>query len=159
MPCRQKKAAPKADPVDVRMSDPDQKRPPFGHKTTPLGYLRPDFPLPRPGGMIYLPRNATGDTRKQAFGFGGTRTPFRVVECSWVYAREKGEKLDPLDPRPALHVKTTMHVRRLTPQGPTSTAGGSASRGWNLQSSAHVTQTASWRSSSFAWSTPRSTKS
>jgi hypothetical protein len=58
----------------------------------------------------------TGDTKKQAFGFGGTRTPFRVLERGWVYARDKGEKFDPLDPKPALHVKTTLHVRRLTPK-------------------------------------------
>ena len=113
---RKPKAAPKRDLVEVWLSDPDQKRPPFGHKTTPLEYLPPDGPLPRPGDIIHLPRNVTGDTKKQAFGFGGTRTPFRVVECGWVYHREKGEKFDPLDPKPALHVKTTMHVQRLTPK-------------------------------------------
>ena len=58
----------------------------------------------------------TGDSREQAFGYGGTRTPFRVVECSFVYARDKGERFDPLHPRPAVHVKTTMHVRRLSPK-------------------------------------------
>jgi hypothetical protein len=116
MPRKQQKAEPKPDLVEVWLSDPDQKRPPFGHETKPLEYLPPDALLPRPGDIIHLPRNVTGDTKKQAFGFGGTRTPFRVVECSWVYARDKGEKFDPLDPKPALHVKTTMHVRRLTPK-------------------------------------------
>ena len=96
---RKPKAAPKPDLVEVWLSDPDQKRPPFGLKTTPLEYLSPDVPLPRPGDIIHLPRNVTGDTKKQAFGFGGTRTPFRVVECSWVYFRDKGEKFDPLDPQ------------------------------------------------------------
>ncbi len=32
------------------------------------------------------------------------------------YARDRSEKLDPLNPKPALHVKTTLHVRRLTPK-------------------------------------------
>ena len=113
---RKQKAEPKPDLVEVWLSDPDQKRPPFGHETTPLEYLAPEIPLPRPGDIIHLPRNVTGDTKKQAFGFGGTRTPFRVVECSWVYAREKGEKFDPLDPKPALLVKTTLHVTRLSPK-------------------------------------------
>jgi hypothetical protein len=102
--------------IEVWLSDPDQKRPPFGHETQPLEYLPADGPLPRPGDIIHLPRNVTGDTKKQAFGFGGTRSPFRVVECSYVYHREKGETFDPLDPKPALHVKTTMHVMRLTPK-------------------------------------------
>lgn len=116
MPKRDK-AAPKPRLVEVWLSDPDQKRPPFGHKTTPLEYLSAaDDTLPRPGDIIHLPRNVTGDTKKQAFGFGGTRTPFRVVECGFVYAREKGEKFDPLDPKPALLVKTTVHVRRLSPK-------------------------------------------
>ena len=76
----------------------------------------PMAPLPRAGDIIHLPRNVTGDTKKQAFGFGGTRTPFRVVECSHVYARERTEKVDTLHPTPAVHVKTTMHVRRLSPK-------------------------------------------
>jgi hypothetical protein len=116
MPRKQKKVEPKRDLVEVWLSDPDQKRPPFGRETTPLEYLPPDLPLPHPGDIIHLPRNVTGDTKKQAFGFGGTRTPFRVLERGWVYARDKGEKFDPLDPKPALHVKTTLHVRRLTPK-------------------------------------------
>jgi hypothetical protein len=102
--------------IEVWLSDPDQKRPPFGHETTPLEYLSGSDPLPRPGDIIHLPRNVTGDTKKQAFGFGGTRTPFRVVECSFVYARDKGEKFDPLQPKPAVHVKTTVHVMRLSPK-------------------------------------------
>ena len=102
--------------IEVWLSDLDRKRPPFGLETRPLEYLPADGPLPRPGDIIHLPRNVTGDTKKQAFGFGGTRSPFRVVECSHVYHRDKGETLDPLDPRPALYVKTTMHVRRLAPK-------------------------------------------
>ena len=102
--------------VEVWLWDPSQKRPPFGHQTTPLEYLSADSPLPRAGDIVHLPRNVTGDTKKQAFGFGGTRTPFRVVECSHVYARDKNEKLDPAHPAPATYVKTTMHVKRLSPQ-------------------------------------------
>ena len=102
--------------VEVWLWDPSQKRPPFGHKTTPLEYLPDDGTLPRRGDIIHLPRNVTGDSKKQAFGFGGTRTPFRVVECGHVYARAKGDAFDPLDPQPAGHVKTTMHVKRLSPQ-------------------------------------------
>ena len=103
-------------PIEVWLWDPDQKRPPFGHKTTPLEYLPPDAPLPQVGDIIHLPRNVTGDTKKQAFGFGGTRTPFRVVERSQVYFRDKSEVVDPLDPRPAAYVKTTIHVKRLSPK-------------------------------------------
>lgn len=102
--------------IEVWLWDPDQKRPPFGHRTKPLEYLPADAPLPRAGDIIHLPMNVTGDTQKQAFGFGGTRTPFRVVECSFVYAREKGETFDSLNPLPAVHVTTTMHVKRLSPK-------------------------------------------
>ncbi|HET6476763.1 MAG TPA: hypothetical protein VFH93_11875 [Thermoleophilia bacterium] len=101
-------------PIEVWLWDPDQKRPPFGHTTTPLEYLPADAPLPRAGDIIHLPRNVTGDTNKQAFGYGGTRTPFRVVEYGHIYARERGEKVDPLHPTSAVHVKTTMHVKRIS---------------------------------------------
>ncbi len=118
MPVKRKSGSTKAPPalIEVWLLDPETKRPPFGHKTTPLEYLPADAPLPRAGDIIHLPRNVTGDTKKQAFGFGGTRTPFRVVECSHVYAREKSEKIDPLHLTPAVHVKTTMHVKRLSPK-------------------------------------------
>jgi hypothetical protein len=102
--------------IEVYLLDPGQKRPPFGHETTPLEYLPDDGPLPRAGDIIHLPRNVTGDTKKQAFEFGGTRTPFRVVECGHVYARDKGEVVDPMHPSPAVHVRTTMHVQRLSPK-------------------------------------------
>ena len=118
MPVKKKSGSTKAEPglIEVWLWDPDQKRPPFGHKTVPLEYLPADAALPRAGDIIHLPRNVTGDTKKQAFGFGGTRTPFRVVECRHVYAREKTEKIDSLHPTPAVHVKTTLHVRRLSPK-------------------------------------------
>jgi hypothetical protein len=121
------KPAPKPELVEVWLSDPDQKRPPFDHKTTPLEYLPADGPLPRPGDIVHLPRNVTGDTKKQAFGYGGTRTPFRVVECGYVYARAKGEKFDPLDPKPAVLAKTAVHVRRL------SEAEAYDDRGWERE--------------------------
>ena len=116
MMARTDKPAPKPELVEVWLWDPSQKRPPFAHETTPLEYLPADAQLPRVGDIIHLPRNVTRDTKKQAFGFGGTRTPFRVMECSHVYAREKGEEFDSLNPKPAVHVKTTMHVQRLTPK-------------------------------------------
>jgi hypothetical protein len=106
----------KPELVEVWLWDPSQKRPPFAHKTTPLEYLPADAQLPRVGDIMHLPRNVTGDTKKQAFTFGGTRTPFRVMECGHVYAREGGEKLDALDPQPAVHVKVTLYAQRLTPQ-------------------------------------------
>ena len=102
--------------IEVWLWDTSQKRPPFGHQTAPLEYLPDDGPLPRAGDIIHLPRNVTGDTKKQAFEFGGTRTPFRVVEFGHVYARDKSEVVDPFDPRPAVHVRTTMHVERLSPK-------------------------------------------
>jgi hypothetical protein len=102
--------------IEVWLLDPGQKRPPFGHETTPLEYLPDDGVLPRAGDIIHLPRNVTGDTKKQAFEFGGTRTPFRVVECGHVYARDKGEAVDAMHPSPAVHVRTTMHVQRLSPK-------------------------------------------
>jgi hypothetical protein len=117
MPGKKKSGSTERKPglVEVWEWDPDQKRPPFGHKTTPLEYLPADAPLPRAGDIVHLPRNVTGDTKKQAFEFGGTRTPFRVVECGHVYARDKGEVVDPLHPTAAVHVRTTLHVKRLSP--------------------------------------------
>jgi hypothetical protein len=108
----------KAQPglVEVWLWDPSKKRAPFAHKTNPLEYLPADAPLPRVGDIIHLPRNVTGDTKEQAFGYGGTRTPFRVMECSHIYAREKREKFDPLDPKPAVHVRTNIFVERLGPK-------------------------------------------
>jgi hypothetical protein len=107
---------PKPALIEVWLWDPSHKRPPFAHATDPLEYLPADAPLPRVGDIIHLPRNVTGDTKKQAFGFGGTRTPFRVKECSHVYARDKKEKFDRLDPTPAVHVRTSIHVERLGPK-------------------------------------------
>ncbi len=106
----------KPELVEVWLWDPSQKRPPFAHKTTPLEYLPADAQLPRVGDIMQLPRNVTGDTKKQAFTFGGTRTPFRVMECGHVYAREGGEEFDSLNPKPAVYVKTTLYVQRLTPK-------------------------------------------
>ena len=103
------------EPVEVWLWDPSQKRPAFAHKTNPLEYLPADAPLPRVGDILMLPRNVTGDTKKQAFAYAGTRTPFIVTECEYLYFREKDERLDKLDPKPARHVKTMVTVRRLTP--------------------------------------------
>jgi hypothetical protein len=108
----------KAQPglVEVWLWDTSKKRAPFAHATNPLEYLPADAPLPRVGDIIHLPRNVTGDTKEQAFGYGGTRTPFRVKECSHIFAREKREKFDPLDPKPAVYVRTNIFVERLGPK-------------------------------------------
>jgi len=118
MPGKKKSKSTKEEPelIEVWLLDPENKRPPFGHKTVPLEYLPAGRPLPRSGDIIHLPRNVTGDTKRQAFGFGGTRTPFRVVECGHVYARGRTEKVDPLEPTPAVAVKTMVFVRRLSPK-------------------------------------------
>jgi hypothetical protein len=102
--------------VEVWLWDPSQKRPAFGHETRPLEYLPADAPIPRVGDVIMLPPNVTGDTKDQAFAYGGTRTPFRVTECEYVYSRGRDEKPDMLDPKPARHVKTIVSVRRLAPE-------------------------------------------
>jgi hypothetical protein len=100
--------------VEVWLSEPSEKRAAFSHAAVPLEYLPVDAPLPRVGDLVVLPRNVTGDDPAQAFAYGGTRTPFRVVECEYVYARETNERIDAVDPRPARHVKTIIMVERMT---------------------------------------------
>ena len=97
--------------IEVWLSDPEHKRPPFGHETKPLEYLPDDGSAARAGDIIHLPRNVTGDTKKQAFEFGGTRTPFRVIECGHVYARDKGEVVDPMRSEPR-RARADHHARQ-----------------------------------------------
>lgn len=99
--------------VEVWLWDPGQKRAPFSHAARPLEYLPPDAPLPRVGDLVVLPPNVTGDTREQAFAYGGTRTPFRVMDVEHVFAREKGEKFHPVHPTPARYLRTVVSVQRL----------------------------------------------
>jgi hypothetical protein len=106
---------PMSELVEVWLWEPDAKREPFAHESRPLEYI-PAAPLPRNGDIIHLPPNLTGDTTEQAFGYGGTRTPFRVMECSHVYSREKDEKLDVGSLMPAVYVKTLIFVERLSPK-------------------------------------------
>ncbi len=114
-----KKADRKADkrtagePVEVWLLEPGEGRPPFSFHG-PLEYLPPDPPLAQVGDLILLPTNVTGDTKAQAFAWGGTLTPFKVVEREHVYFREKDEKVDPRKVKPARYVRSMILVRRLS---------------------------------------------
>ena len=102
--------------VEVWLWDPHAQRKPFNRAATPIEYLPVDVPLPRAGDIVVLPPNLTGDGPGEAFTYGGTRTPFRVVECEHLYYRDKAERPDPLRPTPATHVKTLVFVRRMSEQ-------------------------------------------
>jgi hypothetical protein len=104
----------KSELIEVWLWDPGQKRAPFSHAARPLEYLPPDAPLPQVGDLLLLPPNVTGDTPEQAFAFGGTRTPFKVMEVEHVYARSKGKTFHPAHPTPAHFVRTIVSVQRLT---------------------------------------------
>jgi hypothetical protein len=99
--------------VEAWLVEPGQGRPPFTFGGA-LGYLPPDAPLPHVGDIVLLPKSGTGDSEEQAFAWAGTVTPFRVVEREHVYFRERDEKFDPLNPRPARYVRSVILVRRLT---------------------------------------------
>jgi hypothetical protein len=101
--------------VEVWLVEPDQGRPPFTFEGA-LEFLPPDAPLPGVGDVILLPRSGTGDSRAQAFAWGGTVTPFRVVEREHVYFRASKEKRDPRNVKAARYVRTMIAVRRLTPE-------------------------------------------
>ena len=75
-----------------------------------------DAPLPQVGDTILLPRKVTGDTKEQAFAWGGTLAPFRVIEVEHVYFRDSTEKFTLANPKPAQYVRTMIAVRRLTPE-------------------------------------------
>jgi hypothetical protein len=100
--------------IQVYLWEPGQGRPPFSFEPGALEYLPPDAPLPHVGDTILLPRNVTGDSEGQAFAWGGTLAPFRVIEVEHVYFRESNEKLVPANPAPARYVRTMIAVRRLT---------------------------------------------
>lgn len=102
----------KAEPIEVFLAEPGEGRPPFSFEGA-LEYLPADGPAPLVGDIILLPRGVTGDTRAQAFAWGGTLSPFRVVEREHVYFRDKREKFNPTDPRPARFVRTMICVHRL----------------------------------------------
>ena len=116
MPGRAKQRADgrsKREPIEVYVMEPGEGRPPFSFRGA-HEYLPADGPMPVVGDIVLLPRQVTGDTKKQAFAWGGTLAPFLVVEREHVYFREKGDKLDPTSPKPAHYVKTVVNVRRLT---------------------------------------------
>ena len=93
--------------------EPGGKRPPFTFDGA-LEYLPPAPPLPQVGDMLLLPRNVTGDTKEQAFAWGGKLSPFRVVEREHVYFRESDEKIDRRHVKPARYMRSLILVRRLT---------------------------------------------
>jgi hypothetical protein len=101
------------EPVEVWLLEPGEGRPPFSFHG-PLEYLPPEPPHAQVGDIILLPRNVTGDTKAQSFAWGGTLTPFKVVEREHVYFRDKGEKVDPRKVKPARYVRSMILVRRLS---------------------------------------------
>jgi len=105
---------PAMQPVEVWLWEPGAKAKAFDYAADPIEYLPADAPLPRSGDIIVLPPNLTGDGKREAFAYAGTRTPFKVVECEHVYYRSKAERHDPAAPRPARQVKTLIFVRRMS---------------------------------------------
>lgn len=110
----ERKGESKGEPVEVFLMEPGEGRPPFTHEPGPLEFLPPDAPLPDVGDVLLFPRKVTGDTKAQAFAWGGTVAPFVVVEREHLYFRDAAEKFDPLKPRPAHHLRSVILVRRLT---------------------------------------------
>jgi hypothetical protein len=104
----------KTELIQVYLWEEGQARPPFSFKPGALEYLPPDAPLPHVGDTILLPRNVTGDAEAQAFAWGGTLSPFRVIEVEHVYFRESTEKFVPAKPEPARYLRTMNAVRRFT---------------------------------------------
>ncbi len=102
------------EPVALYEVKPGEGRPPFSFEPGALEFLPSDAPLPHTGDILLLPRSVTGDSKAQAFAWGGTVTPFRVVELEHLYFREKGEKHDHLNPKPAHYVRTVILVRRIS---------------------------------------------
>jgi hypothetical protein len=100
--------------VEVYEVKPGQGRPAYLYKPGALEFLPADRPLPEVGDIILLPRNVTGDSKEQAFAWLGVLTPFRVVEREHLYSRKEGEEHDPLDTKPARHLKSWIFVRRVT---------------------------------------------
>ena len=101
------------EPVAVWLQEEGQGKPPWGDHI-PLEYLPSGHPLPQLGDVLLLPRNVTGDSEEQAFAWGGTFTPFKVIERTHAYSREKDEKLDPRNVKPARYMRSMLLVRRLT---------------------------------------------
>lgn len=79
-----------------------------------LEFLPADAPLPDVGDIILLPPNVTGDSAEQAFLYGGSVAPFRVVEREHLYFRGPGEKHNPSATEPARYMKTWIFVRRIS---------------------------------------------
>jgi len=104
----------KKELIEVYLIKPGGERIPFSFELDAFEYFSPDAPLPQVGDLILLPRRVTGDTAKQAFAWGGSVAPFRVIERQHVYFRKSDEKFDRVKPTPARYVRTVICVRRLT---------------------------------------------
>lgn len=109
----ERKREAKGELVEVVLIEPGEGRPPFTHEPGSLEYLAPDLPLPAVGDVLALPRQVTGDTKAQAFAWGGKVAPFVVVEREHVYFRDVAEKFDPAKPTPARYLRSLIYVRRL----------------------------------------------
>jgi len=99
------------EPVEVYLMEPGEGRPSFDPGV--LEHLPCDGPIPEVGDVLLLPRTSTGDSRAQAFAWGGALSPFRVVEREHLYFRDPGRR-DPLDTSPARYLKTLLLVRRIS---------------------------------------------
>lgn len=110
----ERKREAKGELVEVVLMEPGEGRPPFTHEPGSLEYLAPDLPLPAVGDVLALPRQVTGDTKAQAFAWGGKVAPFVVVEREHVYFRDGAEKFDPAKPTPARYLRSLIYVRRLS---------------------------------------------
>ncbi|HZL63633.1 MAG TPA: hypothetical protein VFD50_01635 [Thermoleophilia bacterium] len=66
----------KHEPVEVYLVQPGEGRRPFSFEGA-FEYLPPEAPLPEVGDLLLLPRNVTGDAKKQAFAWGSTSTSAR----------------------------------------------------------------------------------
>lgn len=103
----------KREAIEVYLVEPGGGRPPFTFECA-LEYLPADAPLPAVGDVLLLPRQVTGDSKKQTFAWGGTLAPFRVVEREHVYYRDARKRFNRAEPKPATYVRTLLSVRRLT---------------------------------------------
>ncbi len=99
------------EPVEVYLMEPGEGRPSFDPGV--LEYLPCDGPIPELGDVLLLPRASTGDTRTQAFAWGGALSAFRVVEREHLYFRDPGPR-ERLSTSPARYLKTLLLVRRIS---------------------------------------------
>lgn len=107
----EKRSRPTSEPVEIFLAEPGEGRPDF--EPGVLEYLPPDAPLPQVGDIVLLPRASTGDGKAAAYAWGGTLSPFRVVEREHLYHRDAAGTTDSRKPAPARYLKTLLLVRRV----------------------------------------------